>query len=76
MTRDEFDQILSQHGLACIGETTWHIAQFIVAHEREACARLCETPIDEIQITDDISELRYMDAQECAAAIRKRGENS
>jgi hypothetical protein len=45
-----------------------------VKAERDACARLCETPIDEIQITDDISEVRYMDAQECAEAIRARGE--
>ena len=43
------------------------------ADEREACAKLCEQPIDEIQITDDISDVVYMDAHECAAAIRARG---
>jgi len=41
--------------------------------EREECARVCETPIDEVQITDDCSEVVYMDATECAAAIRARG---
>jgi hypothetical protein len=41
--------------------------------EREACARVCETPIDEVQITDDCAEVVYMDATECAAAIRARG---
>ena len=41
--------------------------------EREACAKVCEQPIDEIQITDDCSEVRYMDGKECADAIRARG---
>jgi hypothetical protein len=41
--------------------------------EREECAKVCETPIDEIQITDDCAETVYMDATECAAAIRARG---
>jgi hypothetical protein len=43
------------------------------AAEREECAKLCETPIDEIQITDDCAETVYMGATECAAAIRARG---
>ena len=41
--------------------------------ENEACAKLCEQPIDEIQITDDCSEYKYRDNQECADAIRERG---
>ena len=41
--------------------------------EREACAKVCEQPADEIQITDDCSEVRYMDGKECADAIRARG---
>ena len=44
------------------------------AHEREECAKVCEEPIDEIQITDDCSEVIYKDNQDCAAAIRARGE--
>jgi len=43
------------------------------ADEREACAKVCEQPIDEIQVTDTISEVVYMDAHECAEAIRARG---
>ena len=43
------------------------------ADEREACAKVCEQPVDEIQITDDFSEVRYMDGKECADAIRARG---
>ena len=45
-----------------------------VQGEREACAKLCEQPVDEIQITDDCSEYKYRDNQECADAIRARGQ--
>lgn len=40
----------------------------------EVCAKLCEQPVDEIQITDDCSEYKYRDNQECADAIRTRRE--
>lgn len=49
------------------------LIDLIRADEREACAKVCEQPIDEIQITDTISEVVYMDAHECAKAIRARG---
>jgi hypothetical protein len=42
--------------------------------EREACAKVCETPIDEVQDTDDDSHYVYMSGLQCAAAIRARGE--
>jgi hypothetical protein len=41
--------------------------------DREAFAKVCEQTIDEIQVTDTISEVVYMDAHECAEAIRARG---
>jgi hypothetical protein len=44
-----------------------------VEAEREACAKVCEQPSDEIQITDDISQRIYKDAFDCAEAIRARG---
>jgi hypothetical protein len=46
-----------------------------VEDEREACAKLCEQPITEIQITDDCSETIYKDYKDCAEAIRARGKN-
>jgi len=59
-----------------IGMSEEHLERFaalVAAAEREACAKLCEQPIDEIQITDDCSELVYMGGKECAFAIRERG---
>jgi hypothetical protein len=49
-------------------------ANLVAAAEREACAKLCEQPIDEIQITDDCNETIYKDYQDCADAIRARGQ--
>lgn len=49
-------------------------AELVAAKEREACARLCEQPITEIQITDDCSETIYKDYKDCAEAIRARGQ--
>ena len=46
----------------------------LVAAEREACAKVCEEPIDLIQITDDCSEYVYKDHLDCADAIRARGQ--
>ncbi|MEY4720049.1 MAG: hypothetical protein RL563_2667 [Pseudomonadota bacterium] len=90
LTKQEVIKMAREAGAerSCINDEVWMLAlaetgfeKFAalayaagVAAEREECARLCETPIDEIQITDDISEFRYMDAQECAATIRARGE--
>ena len=47
-----------------------------VEDEREACAKLCEQPITEIQITDDCSETIHKDYKDCAEAIRARGKNT
>jgi hypothetical protein len=53
-------------------DTAEKFADLIRADEREACAKVCEQPIDEIQITDTLSEQLYMNAHECAAGIRAR----
>ncbi len=50
-------------------------AALVAAHEREACAKVCEQPVDEIQITDDCSEYKYRDNQECADAIRAKSKH-
>jgi hypothetical protein len=54
-------------------EALEHFAALVAEAEREACAKVCEQPSDEIQITDDISQRIYKDAFDCAEAIRARG---
>ena len=41
MTRDEFQQMLDQHGIVFVGEAAWRVAQLVADAEREACARVC-----------------------------------
>ena len=55
-------------------ENLERFAHLVAAAEREACAKVCEQPVDEIQITDDCSEYKYRDNQECADAIRAKGQ--
>ena len=76
MTRDEIAQAMQDSAGADWGNEAHfqRFAKVILETEREACAKACEQPIDEIQITDDISERVYKDAFECAEAIRARGE--
>jgi hypothetical protein len=76
MTEQELSKMISEF-LPYPAEGQHHalkqFAKLVAAAEREACAKVCEQPIDEIQITDDCSELVYMGGKECAFAIRERG---
>ena len=78
MTKDKIIRMAREAGVVIDGNNSGqddllYFAALVAAAEREACAKVCEQPIDEIQITDDCSEMRYMDGKECAAAIRARG---
>ena len=78
MTKDDIIRMAEEARLVIDGNNSGqddllYFAALVAAAEREACAKVCEQPIDEIQITDDCSEMRYMDGKECAAAIRARG---
>ena len=69
MTKDDIIKLAREAGYQLEA-----FAKLVAEHEREACAKVCEQPIDEIQITDDCSEVRYMDGKECADAIRARSQ--
>jgi hypothetical protein len=71
MTRDEFYNLLDQHGIVFVGEAAWHVAQLVAQYERECCAMVCES-MDEPNL-----QLRYeykRGALNCADAIRARGK--
>lgn len=68
------NQIVSPY---CDGVHMDELEKFInlvAAAEREACAKVCLMPVDEIQVTDDCSEYVYKDHLDCAEAIRARGQ--
>jgi len=70
MTQEEVMQIMTDMGLHEGGIGNWvadnawfRFAKLVAQHEREACARLCE------------AMNKYMDdGEECATAIRARGQ--
>ena len=77
MTRDDIIKMAKESGLPTAWISESELTRFVAlvaAAEREECARVCEQPVDEIQITDDISQRIYKDAFDCAEAIRARGE--
>ena len=69
MTRNEITGLMRDAGFDNLPESDYwypsfkHFANLVAQHEREACAKLCE------------SMNKYMDdGEECAAAIRARGQ--
>ena len=62
MTRDEVYKLIEDNGLTLHGDVE-HFAELVAQHEREACAKLCES--EGIRI--DASYLT------CAEFIRARG---
>jgi len=48
------------------------VIAFAQLQECEACAKLCEAPIDEVQITDDCKEYRYALGDDLAEVLRMR----
>jgi len=84
MTRDDIIKMAKQAGLLPIdiGPTieTWQMrrkeeslvrfAELVAAHEREACAKVCDN-----RITNEAGMQREdYENRQCAAAIRARGE--
>ena len=58
-------------------ERAWleRFAALVAAHEREACAKVCEKRADSYKYaTDPWAHEHISEANSCAAAIRARGE--
>lgn len=74
MNRDELDTLWFQAMRQSIEEgedfIRYHFAALVAAHEREACARVCEAR----HMGDNNRE--DAEARRCAAAIRARGEEN
>ncbi len=86
MTRDDIIRMAREAGwnwpevhTTSIEDRLERFAALVAAAEREACARVCESVIEEIRETAD-NVLSHEDcrsiqaAQDCAAAIRARGQ--
>lgn len=74
MTQDEIILIAHKANFEGFGNGDWvctteeiqHFAQLVAAHEREACAKVCE-------VHGSMAKHSVWMAEECAALIRARG---
>jgi hypothetical protein len=77
MTRDDITRMAKDAGFCgfdgenkCLRE----FANLVAAAEREACAALCFQMWNKWLDSEDSSEFTRPDAEDCAAAIRARGQ--
>jgi hypothetical protein len=69
MTRDDIDDLMRDSNIVVVGEAVYALCQIVAAHEREACAKVCEERQEVFQkyYTKGLAAM-------CAEAIRARGE--
>ena len=68
MDRDDIDDLMRDNGIVVVGEAVYALCQIVAAHEREACAKVCEERQEVFQkyYTKGLAAM-------CAEAIRARG---
>jgi hypothetical protein len=81
MTNEQTMKIMEELGLHDGGVDNWYsdnawvkFARLVAEHEREACAALCFQMWNKWLDSEDRSEFTRPDAEDCAAAIRARGQ--
>ncbi len=69
MDRDDIDDLMRDNGIVVVGEAVYALCQIVAAHEREACAKVCEERQEVFQkyYTKGLAAM-------CAEAIRARSE--
>ena len=74
MTRDDIDDLMRDNNIVVVGEAVYALCQIVAAHEREACAKLCDEKVDAEYKTGKVDHHEMAWTQACAIAIRARGE--
>ena len=81
MTNEQTLKLMEELGLDEGGIDNWYsdnawvkFANLVAATEREACAALCFQMWNKWMDSEDKSEFTRPDAEDCAAAIRARGQ--
>jgi hypothetical protein len=81
MTNEQTMKLMEELGLHDGGVDNWYsdnawvkFARLVAEHEREACAALCFQMWNKWLDSEDRSEFTRPDAEDCAAAIRARGQ--
>jgi hypothetical protein len=81
MTNEQTMKLMEELGLHDGGVDNWYsdnawvkFARLVAAAEREACAALCFQMWNKWLDSEDKSEFTRPDAEDCAEAIRARGQ--
>ena len=81
MAQEDIVKMARKAGIAKygLGWTCWEgqleaFAALVAAHEREACARVCDKKVDAEYATGKVDHNEMGWTQACAIAIRARGE--
>ncbi len=83
MTRDDIDDLMRDNGITVVGEAVYALCQIVAAHEREACAKVCEqifydlakdNSVDSTAVANLICNFGDFVGKPLIEAIRARGE--
>jgi hypothetical protein len=74
MTRNDIDDLMRDSNIVVVGEAVYALCQIVAAHEREACAKVCDEKVDAEYKTGKVDHHEMGWTQACAIAIRARGE--
>jgi len=74
MTRNDIDDLMRDSNIVVVGEAVYALCQIVAAHEREACAKVCDEKVDAEYKTGKVDHNEMAWTQACAIAIRARGE--
>lgn len=85
MTRDDIIKMAREAGIEfypsptndvrfCLLKNLERFAALVAAHEREACAKVCDEKVDAEYATGKVDHNEMAWTQACAIAIRARGE--
>ena len=79
MDKDDIIKMAQEAGFAtswteAAGEALERFAALVAAHEREACAKVCDEKVDAEYKTGKVDHHEMAWTQACAIAIRARGE--
>ena len=76
MTREEIIRMAREVGIGPVygHESIERFAALVAAHEREACAKVCDDKVNSEYATGKVDHNEMAWTQACAIAIRARGE--
>jgi len=71
--KEDIIRMAREAGIVVTGEAVWKLCELVAAHEREACAKVCEEVLEQYRGTA-MGKHAELVGDDCADAIRARGQ--